>query len=518
MTSMGCPGALRLTCKGFAREWVPQSTTGASAKPNEASGSEMTVPRAAIPLLLGTVLVLAGLVVWRLVGAVWVPNEARDIAVSVGESSIVDIVPPTSQTSSNPRELAAVERPWKELPAKAVINSPNCILIAGTGGASGVAVVLAGPGRDAAWFAVVDEDGVLFGAHLDFGADGFPLFDLGRRPDGSVLMGFRTVDLSTQIFQDGQPIYEAEGVRNFDIASDGSSFLAIEPLAGGASRLVIRNFALGLELHHDLGDLPIKAPIPLLYSADGTEAIIRTGTTQRFYPVDGGEPREIRVPDRGPDTYTIPQSHEVGFRVQEVKDEFAKIARLEYRFGDNGREPATVEAWSRTFAHAEFGEPTESPFVSKDGAWVVLGFDRRGMVIDALTGETAVSVPFDEDARRARGNPTGVHFQDGRFFLYRQRVIQDASRRFAQRFVEVFDPHIVNLQGEPVVRVPVDTVPQQRYGGFFGSDTPEGSLGFSLFPHGGTPERPCARPVLSDGRMLVADGDRLTYQVPPEPD
>ena len=402
MTSMGCPGALRLTCKGFAREWVPQSTTGASAKPNEASGSEMTVPRAAIPLLLGTVLVLAGLVVWRLVDAVWVPNEARDIAVSVGESSIVDIVPPTSQTSSNPRELAAVERPWKELPAKAVINSPNCILIAGTGGASGVAVVLAGPGRDAAWFAVVDEDGVLFGAHLDFGADGFPLFDLGRRPDGSVLMGFRTVDLSTQIFQDGQPIYEAEGVRNFDIASDGSSFLAIEPLAGGASRLVIRNFALGLELHHDLGDLPIKAPIPLLYSADGNEAIIRTGTTQRFYPVDGGEPREIRVPDRGPDTYTIPQSHEVGFRVKEVKDQFAKIARMEYRFGDNGREPATVEAWSRTFAHAEFGEPTESPFVSKDGAWVVLGFDRRGMVIDALTGETAVSVPFDEDARRAR--------------------------------------------------------------------------------------------------------------------
>ena len=197
--------------------------------------------------------------------------------------------------------------------------------------------------------------------------------------------------------------------------------------------------------------------------------------------------------------------------------EFAKIARMEYRFGDNGKESAPIEAWSRTFDYAEFGEPTKPPSVSKDGAWVVLGFDRRGMVIDAFTGETTVSVPFDEEARKARGNPTGVHYQEGRFFLYRQRASQSAGRRVTERFVEVFDPNTVNLQGEPVIRMSVDTVPQHRYGGFFGQDTPEESLVFPLFPHGGTPERRCTRPMLGSGRTLVADGNRLTYQVPPEP-
>ena len=224
-------------------------------------------------------MLLAGLVIWWLVGAVRAPGETREIAVSADESSIVDIVPPASETQSpNPVELPAVERPWEELPATAVINSPNCLFVAGTGEAAGVAIVLAGPSPDAAWFAAVDQDGVLFGAHLEFGGDGLPLFDLGRR-DGAVLMGFRTADHHAEIALDGEPIYEAEGVWSFDVASDGSSFLAIEPLAGGASRLVIRNLDLGVERHHDLGDLPIKPSIPLLYSADGTEAIVLAGTT-----------------------------------------------------------------------------------------------------------------------------------------------------------------------------------------------------------------------------------------------
>ena len=209
---MRCPSAPRVICKGFARERVRRSTTGASAERIEASGSQMTRRQAAIPLALGTVLLIAGLVIWWLVGAVRAPGETREIAVSADESSIVDIVPPASETQSpNPVELPAVERPWEELPATAVINSPNCLFVAGTGEAAGVAIVLAGPSPDAAWFAAVDQDGVLFGAHLEFGRDGLPLFDLGRR-DGAVLMGFRTADHHAQIVLDGEPIYEAEGV------------------------------------------------------------------------------------------------------------------------------------------------------------------------------------------------------------------------------------------------------------------------------------------------------------------
>lgn len=477
----------------------------------------MTKRRLAAMASALTVCGIGALAVWWMVrSALESPGDIRDVSVS-RESP--DTVSPTDKSAvPSPVELAAVGRPWEELPPQEIIGSANCLFVAGTGEATGVAVVLAGPNPDAAWYAVVDEDGVLFGGFggdLKFGTDGPPFFDLGRRLDGSVLMGYGTFDLNAQIVLDGQSIYEAEGARSFDVASDGSSFLVIEPLAGGASRLVIRNLDLGVELHHDLGDLPNKpGRISSWYSADGTEAIIQAGTTYRFYPVDGGEPREIRVPDQGSGGYTIFQSREVGFRVNEEKGEFAKIARVEHRFGDNGTEPAAVEAWSRTFPFEAFGEPTKSPSVSRDGAWVVLGFNRLGLVLDASTGETTVSVPFDEDARKARGNPTGVHFQEGRFFLYRQRITQNAGRRLAERFVEVFDPNIVNLQGEPGTRMSVDTVPQQRYGGFFGYDTPEASLVFPLFPHGGTPEKRCTRPVLGDGRILVADGNRLTYQVP----
>lgn len=475
----------------------------------------MTKRRLATTALALAVCGIAALAVWWMVRSpLEAPGDIRDVSVS-RESP--DAVSPTNKRAvPSPMELAAVGRPWEELPPQEVIDSPDCLFVAGTGEAAGVAVVLAGPSPDAAWYAVVDEDGVLFGGFgggLKFATDRPPFFDLGRRLDGSVLMGYGTFELNAQIVLDGQSIYEAEGVRSFDVASDGSSFLVIEPLAGDASRLVIRNLNLGVELHHDLGDLPNEPRTSLWYSADGTEAIIQAGPTYRFYPVDGGEPREIRVPDQGSGTYPIFQSREVGFHVKEVKGEFAKIARVEHRFGDNGMEPAAVEVWSRTFPFEAFGEPTKSPSVSRDGAWVVLGFNRQGLVLDASTGETTVSVPFDGDARKARGNPTGVHFQEGRFFLYRQRITQKAGRRLAERFVEVFDPTIVNLQGEPGIRMPIDTVPQQRYGGFFGSDTPEASLVFPLFPHGGTPEKRCTRPVLGDGRILVADGNRLTYKV-----
>ena len=41
---------------------------------------------------------------------------------------------------------------------------------------------------------------------------------------------------------------------------------------------------------------------------------------------------------------------------------------------------------------------------------------------------------------------------------------------------------------------------------------------FELFPHGGTPEAPCAPSRLSDGRILVADDGRLTYRGPNGPE
>ena len=66
---------------------------------------------------------------------------------------------------------------------------------------------------------------------------------------------FRPRDESepVRICMDGQVIYESDKAWDFEIASDGSSFYAHEPMSGNASRLVVRNLDLGREDRHDLG-------------------------------------------------------------------------------------------------------------------------------------------------------------------------------------------------------------------------------------------------------------------------
>ena len=462
---------------------------------------------------------LAGVAIW------WATRDHAEIADNISdiffghdERSAADADAEDRASEAAPASTAVpttLKRPWLELPPQLVIDSPDCLLVAGTGQASGLAVALASiPSEDTPWYAVVGEGGVLFGGYLSLG-DGSARVDLGRRQDGAILMGFGTTDRTSMIVLDGQPIYEAEGVWDFEIAPDGSSFIAIEPLAGGATRLVIRNLDLGIEAHHDLGDLLGDGPDNhVWYSADAAEAIVTDGVTHRFYPVDGGEPRVAHIQEQGRD-YTVVRSHDVSYRGREER-ELTRIARVEHRFGEDGGELETVEVWSRTFPYAEVGEPIEGLLVSDDGAWAVQGFERGGVVLEASTGQTVTVVPFDEESRKARGNPTGVHFRDDRLLLYRQRSFQQGGRPVVQRFVEVFRPDTVDLEGNPYNRTLVDTFPQKRFSGFFGADAPEGF--FELFAHGGTPEAPCARPRLSDGRILVADDGRLTYRVPSGPE
>ena len=353
---------------------------------------------------------------------------------------------------------------------------------------------------------------MLFGGYLSQG-DGTARVDLGRRQDGGVLMGFGWTDGTSMIVLDGQPIYAAEGVWDFEIAPDGSSFVAIEPLAGGATRLVIRNLDLGTEAHHDLGDLlgeDHSNNNHVWYSADAAEAIVSDGGTHRFYPVDGGEPRVAHMQKQGHE-YTMARSHDVSYRVREER-ELTRIARVEHRFGEDGGELETVEVWARTFPYAEVGEPIERLLVSDDGAWAVQGFEKSGVVLEASTGRTVTVVPFDEESRKERGNPTGVHFRDDRLLLYRQRSFQQGGRPVVQRFVEVFRPDTADLEGNLYERTLVDTFPQRRFSGFFGADFPERF--FEMFPQGGAPEARCAGPGLSDGRVLVADDGRLTFRGP----
>ena len=464
--------------------------------------------------LLAACLLVGGALWWATRDHAEIADNISDIFFGHDEGSAADADAEDRASEKAPTNTmvpTTLEQPWLELPPQLVIDSPDCYLVAGTGHASGLAVALARiPSEDTPWYAVVGEGGVLFGGHLSLDNERARV-DLGRRRDGGVLMGFRTTDRTSMIVLDGQPIYEAEGVWDFEIAPDGSSFIAIEPLAGGATRLVIRNLDLGIEAHHDLGDLLEDRPgNHVWYSADAAEAIVTDGVTHRFYPVDGGEPRVAHMRKQGRE-YIMARSHDVSYRGREER-ELTRIARVAHRYGEDGAELETVEVWSRTFPYAEVGEPIEGLLVSDDGAWAVQGFERSGVVLEASTGRTVTVVPFDEESRKARGNPTGVHFRDDRLLLYRQRSFQQGGRPVVQRFVEVFRPDTADLEGNPYERTLVDTFPQQRFSGFFGADFPEGF--FELSPHGGTPEAPCARPHLSDGRFLVADDGRLTFRRP----
>ena len=372
-----------------------------------------------------------------------------------------------------------------------------------------------------AWYAVVDENGVLFGGHLPFVVESLQdvHVTLGKRPDGSTIAALRSFrDGKMEVVHGGQTIYEGTDTWDFDLASDGSSFVAIEPLAGG-SRLVLRNLDTGSEHHYDLEDSISDRGVPgtwrgfvryAWYSPAHTEVIVNAnrneGGTYRFYPLDGGRPREVRTDPNIWDRIDIFQSSALSYHGHPTPDGSIKLYREERRFQQSDKSHQTVEVWSREFQPQDTIAP---PLVSDDGAWVVLGMEPHGIVLDATNGNTVISVPFDEESRRLHGVATGVHFLGDQIALYRYKR-RGESR--GQRFVEIYDldPEIRGLRH----RTAIESAPHARIAGFgiqtyaTGKSREDG--------HNVDTQTPCAHPVLSDSRVLVADGDRLTYRVPEE--
>lgn len=143
------------------------------------------------------------------------------------------------------------------------------------------------------------------------------------------------------------------------------------------------------------------------------------------------------------------------------------------------------------------------PLVSDDGTWIVFGLQTGGMVLNADTGKTVINVPFDPESFRRHGDPTGVHFLDGRLTLYR---FKDAG---GERSAEVYYPASNTTQTLPVAQTVVESVPSVRIAGF---QRPEDTGSRQEMAH--HLKTPCAHPALSDSRALVPDGDRLTYRIP----
>ena len=134
------------------------------------------------------------------------------------------------------------------------------MLLPGRGRANDTAIVIL-PTSEGAHFTVLDGNGEVFGDTLPF----LPHeYHLGRRADGTVLAGFGDLRLNSRhfrdrdtpepvrVYMDGQVIYESDKTWRFSVAPDGSSFYVHEPLAGGASRLIVHNLDELAERHFDM--------------------------------------------------------------------------------------------------------------------------------------------------------------------------------------------------------------------------------------------------------------------------
>ena len=415
-----------------------------------------------------------------------------------------------------------LQQDWQEFKPSEMIDSLDCDMLAGRGRAKDAALVIL-PTANGARFAALDGQGTLFGDALTFDPNHYRL---GRRADGTVLAGFAALRLNSLVFRDpnspepvriyadGRTLYETDKAWEFGIARDGSSFYAQEPLAGGASRLIVNNLDQGMEHHFDLGTkfTPVdeyESIYGTAYSNDAGEVMFYPAYPDEFgmgehwfYPVNGGAVRrilvergapfdpvgteapKIRVPGARGALFASSEegyfAHRLG-RDAERMEETWRIARRSFSFG---AQETQLEVWSREFALESFSGILR---LSDDGAWLAVR-DWTLRVLDAATGETVFEYPrADKQAELDRlasvmepgagledvGYVDGLSFRDGNLELYRRigssdscsrsegrRTLYECQRALSEQglyrtVLDVFDMSNIQLDSQPDFRVEV---------------------------------------------------------------
>lgn len=326
-----------------------------------------------------------------------------------------------------------------------VIADPDCRMGLGQGFAQDATVVVV-PVADGAWYAAVNQDGVMFDGTLPFKPDRQAF---GQRADGAVIAGFAH-EGKMQVVQDGQLIYELEDAWDFDVADNGSSFYAIEPLTG-AARLVVRNIDLGEEHHYELDESLVPTGsgrnFGTSYSVDFREVIvssIRGGVlsfgarardsaavaglefnlapmastgVQRFFRVDGGPTRTVtaETTKRGmffPPESVLLASSETGYDVSFEDGAGWRIVKVNREYGSDGEVLRTAEVWSRQVSLPDSG-PWLPPILSRDGAWLgVWGSEFE--ILNTTSGSPVARLSEDEEGDEG----IGFEFRGDRLLAY----------------------------------------------------------------------------------------------------
>ena len=395
---------------------------------------------------------------------------------------------------------------------EAVLADPQCRMVVGQRTASDTALVYL-PLGDGAWFGVVNTLGVVFDGTLPFVPERPAI---GKRPDGTILAGFG-LEGEVQVVHDGSVIYEFDDVWSFDIAHDGSSFFVVEPLAGDASRLVVHNLELREEHHFDLGTTAVQdrgSNFDLSYSMDLAEVIVQpthgNDGARRFFPVVGGDPREVGVEHRQsmlPKDLSFFATSELSYHAHNVGDAafdqhslLWTIVKVERDFG-TGRE-RSHRVWTRELRFF----PILSMQLSPDGRWLLLSDVSTGIeVLDTTDGETVFSYPPYRDMRLTMPRffrPEPDELFAGRFVgeeLFVMRGLEDEEDREAWN-VEVYKLDRFAKTARKVREFKIEP----------GADETEQSfvIRTSLDPGAALS---CADYARLDRRLVISDG-RLTYR------
>ena len=303
------------------------------------------------------------------------------------------------------------------------------------------AVALGGATLSApARFSVLDATGALMSGELV----SYPYqIKLGRTPGGEVVAGFGGMALSTnwaglllqaeplRIYVSDQIADEKAQVLMFGVASDGSSWFAIEPMGSvfsppsveHSAQLTVLNRSHGTEARHDLGAALMDSDGFLAYRAsytpDNEEVHLeplpvrsndRGVGTHYFFSARGeAPPREIQIPDRGRYDVVHFTSSEEGYIFYEAAHSTAPLDIVKARFiwGSEGARPGLLyseEVW-RKAGPVNTNANNNHVAVSPNGAWLLFktaatnhggGWspDEWGVyVLDSATGQTVFHLP-----------------------------------------------------------------------------------------------------------------------------
>ena len=503
-------------------------------------------------LLRNTALALSALILAVLAVAVWrlQRDESSPLSAPVSQGDPVERQESIGESGEPPSgarpSMAGDLSDDIGLKPGDVIGNPKCRMLAGRDAARDTALVVV-PEDSGTRLAVLGGNGLVYEASLPFVPHHL---QLGKRVDGSVVAGVGDLRLGSRvfrephtiepvrIFQDGRVLYETEKAWDFGIASDGSSFYVHEPLAGDASRLVVRNLDDGTETHIDLGTAystnnAYDSGYSVGYANGAKEIAFKKGGDYgrglyRFYSVSGEDVRTIRVgrtfaaiadavADIVVDDNALAQivSSEEGYFAYPPTKSAAtgtpepwRIVRRRFGYGD---EPGATDEWSLDIGLAGYGG-TMIP--SDDGRW--LGLKAWDFVLlNATTGGTVFQFPqVDKTAQLARlasvmdeeatvadvGSVTSYSFRGEKLMLYRQigstlscsgrawnnledyyKCVADLRRRGLYRTViDVFDLAVIEMDSQPQFRVDFDERDQCAVGDFplRGLEVLDGQLAF----------------------------------------